>query len=123
MPQYTKMNFKEKLSKIQDNHFSEWLKTRQQVLSEMSEKQLMFCICGKLATGLHERHCRKLANAVTKETVKRLKYLLKRKCEAKYGDNECQNEATKTVISCGRLFELCKPCAKLSAIQEALNHQ
>jgi fructose-1-phosphate kinase PfkB-like protein len=66
-----------KLKYIQDNHFNEWLKTRQEVENELSEEQLMFCICGRLATGLHEGICRKFADKVNKETLKRLEYLLK----------------------------------------------
>lgn len=32
-------------------------------------------------------------------------------CEAKYGDRKCEKEATKTVISQGQMFSLCKSCA------------
>jgi hypothetical protein len=34
------------------------------------------CLCGRLATGLHENGCRRFKNAVNSETVKRLKNLL-----------------------------------------------
>ena len=40
---------------------------------ELSEQQTMFCCCGKLATGLHEIRCRKFADKVRKETLKRWK--------------------------------------------------
>ena len=70
------MTITEKLKKLQDNHFGEWLKARQEVENEMSDKQSMFCLCGRLATGLHERSCRKFQNKITSETVKRLKHLL-----------------------------------------------
>lgn len=43
----------------------------------MSDKQSMFCLCGRLATGLHENGCRKFQNKVTRETIKRLSHLLK----------------------------------------------
>lgn len=66
----------EKLSYLQDNHFSEWLSMRQKVSQEFSDKQSMFCLCGRLATGLHERSCGRLNKAITKETVKRLEPLL-----------------------------------------------
>ena len=66
----------EKLKYIQDNHLGEWLKTRQQVADEISNKQSMFCVCKRLATGLHESSCRKFQNKITNETVKRLKHLL-----------------------------------------------
>jgi hypothetical protein len=70
------MKIHEKLKYIQDNHFSEWLKTRRGVENELSEKQSAFCICGRLATGLHESHCRKFQNAITRETLARLKHLI-----------------------------------------------
>ena len=34
-------------------------------------------------------------------------------CEAKYGDNKCENIAEYTRISKGHLFSLCANCAKL----------
>ena len=66
----------EKLKILQDKHFGEWLKTRQQIENELSDKQSMFCLCGRLATGLHESHCSKFRNKITSETLKRLDYLL-----------------------------------------------
>lgn len=45
------------------------------------------------------------------------------RCEAKYGDNECQNRATTGVISCGRYFRLCKECAKVAVKQIKLNNK
>lgn len=70
------MKLSEKLKYLQDNHFGDWLKMRKEVEAEFSEKQSMFCICGKLATGLHESYCRKFSDSVTKETVKRLERLI-----------------------------------------------
>lgn len=64
------------LGYLQDNYFREWLSMRGKVADEFSDKQSMFCLCGKLATGLHESGCKKLNTAITKETVKRLKHLL-----------------------------------------------
>lgn len=42
-------------------------------------------------------------------------------CEAKYGDRKCENEATKTVISQGQMFSLCKGCAQLVTRQNRAN--
>lgn len=42
-------------------------------------------------------------------------------CEAKYGHNECENEATKIVISRGLVFHLCKSCARLQRLQDSFN--
>lgn len=66
----------EQLNYIQENHFGEWLKTRQEVEEELSSKQLVSCLCGRLATGLHESYCKKFNNRITNITLKRLKHLL-----------------------------------------------
>ena len=69
------MKIQEKLKYIQDNHFGEWLKTRSEVENEISNRQSMFCLCGRLATGLHESHCSKFRNKITSETLKKLEHL------------------------------------------------
>lgn len=56
-----------------DAHFSEWVTTRQKVEDEISDRQTMFCICGRLATGLHESSCQKLRREVDRQTLVRLK--------------------------------------------------
>lgn len=66
----------EKLSYLKDTDFSLFVTTRQIVFDELSDQQTMFCCCGKLATGLHERNCTKFNNKVDAETIKRLSYLL-----------------------------------------------
>lgn len=71
------MKLLEKIDRISSNHFPEWLKTRKEVEAELSDKQSMFCLCGRLATGLHENGCRKFQNKITSETVKRLEHLIK----------------------------------------------
>lgn len=73
------MKLTEKLKHIQDKHMGEYLKERSIVLDELSAKQSMFCICRRLATGLHEMNCRQFHNKVTSETVKRLKHLCPKK--------------------------------------------
>jgi len=70
------MEIQEKLKFLQDNHFGEWLRVRQETANELSDKQAMFCVCGRLATGLHENGCRKFQNKITSETVKKLKHLI-----------------------------------------------
>jgi len=70
------MTIEEKITYLQENHFGEWLKTRREIEEVISNSQGMFCVCGRLATGLHERTCRKFANKVTTETVKKLLYLI-----------------------------------------------
>ena len=71
----------EKIDYLQENHFSTWYATHKTVDEELSDKQSMWCMCGRLATGLHERSCRRFKNAVNSETVKRLAHLLKNKKE------------------------------------------
>ena len=62
---------------LMDKHFSTWLNTHRDVWNECSDKQPMFCICGRLATGIHENHCSKFRDLVNRETVKKLEYLVK----------------------------------------------
>ena len=69
------MKFEEKLNHLKTNHYDEWLDTYRQVEDELSNKQAMFCICGKLATGLHESHCKKFTKKIIAETISRLKHL------------------------------------------------
>jgi hypothetical protein len=74
------MGKKDKLIKdldyLQSNHLGVWLKTRQEVQNEISDRQSMACVCGHLATGLHEMNCRKFKDKVLTETIKKLKHLL-----------------------------------------------
>lgn len=70
------MKIQEKIKYLQDNYFGEWLDNRRKVSDEISNNKSMFCVCGRLATGLHENSCRKLQNKITVETVKRLKHLI-----------------------------------------------
>ena len=71
------MNLTQKINYLQENNYAEWVKTYKQVEDEMSAKQEMFCVCGKLATGLHESGCRKFRGKITSETASRLKHLIK----------------------------------------------
>ena len=71
------MKLIDKLKYLQDNHFTEWLTARREAEDEVSSKQSMVCLCGRLATGLHESHCRKFQNKVTSEAVKKLAHLIK----------------------------------------------
>lgn len=66
---------REKLAYLQENHFTEWLSMRSKVSDELSSKQLTFCVCGRLATGLHENGCRRFNIKITNEAVRRLSHL------------------------------------------------
>jgi hypothetical protein len=70
------MKATDKIDYLKSNNFSEWIDMRRAIFNELSDKQTMFCVCGKLATGLHEINCRKFNANVNSETVKRLEYLI-----------------------------------------------
>lgn len=70
------MKMIEKIRILEKEHWAEWYETRRRVDDELSEQQGMWCVCGRLATGLHERNCSRFRNKVNSETVKRLKHLL-----------------------------------------------
>jgi hypothetical protein len=62
---------------LQDKHFAEWARTKRHVWDECSSKQELFCVCGRLASTLHESHCGKFIDLVNRETVKKLEHLVK----------------------------------------------
>jgi hypothetical protein len=71
------MKLIEKITYLQENHFGDWLKAMQETRNEMSDRQSMFCVCGRLATGLHENGCKRFRNKIVSETVKKLGHLIK----------------------------------------------
>ena len=73
------MKLPEKIRYLLDNHMNDWLNTRKIVDVEISDQCSMFCVCGRLATGLHEKSCSRFNNKVNSETVKRLKHLWDKK--------------------------------------------
>lgn len=70
------MKIEEKIQTLKNLHFAEWLKTRSIVDNELCQKQPMFCICGRLATGFHEKTCKKYNKKVDIETMKKLSNLI-----------------------------------------------
>ena len=71
------MKLIEKIDYLQKNHFTEWVNARKICENEISDRQSMFCVCGRLATGFHEGGCRKFNNKVNIATVKILNHLIK----------------------------------------------
>ena len=69
----------DKIQYLKIQFMKEWNSTRIKVFDELSDNQSMFCCCGKLATGLHESHCRKFNAKVDAETVYRLREKLTKK--------------------------------------------
>lgn len=65
------MTRKEKLNDIKAAHPVEWALHRNRTFNDLSDRQECFCCCGKLATGLHELHCRKFYAKVNKEALRR----------------------------------------------------
>jgi hypothetical protein len=70
------MKLTEKLDYLQNKYLSDWIDTYHKVEDKFSERQSVFCLCGRLATGLHENNCKKFKDAIIKETVKRLEHLI-----------------------------------------------
>lgn len=70
------MKREEKIQALKNKDLDLYLNTRSEVERELSDKQQLFCCCGKLATGLHERYCRKFQSKVDAETVARLEHLI-----------------------------------------------
>ena len=73
------MTNSEKIEWLKSHFFADFISTREKVFNDLSDRQSMFCICGKLATGLHELNCSKFRKVVDKEVLIRLSYLLPKK--------------------------------------------
>jgi hypothetical protein len=70
------MKKKEQIQYLKENHFSEWYAIREQTAEKFSDERGMYCICGKLLTGLHERTCQRFNNHVDDLTAAQLEHLL-----------------------------------------------
>lgn len=70
------MKYQEKLDLLKQSHPREWVDEYRTVENEVSTSQSMFCVCGQLATGLHEGRCKKFNDLVSRKTVQRLKHLI-----------------------------------------------
>lgn len=70
------MNFIDKKKFLMKNFRSDFVNTRREVFSALSNKQAVFCVCGRIASGFHEDRCSKFNALVEKETVKKLEHLI-----------------------------------------------
>lgn len=70
------MTLDQKTNYLKKNHWVKWLKTYNETFDEVSDKQTIFCVCGKLATGLHESRCRRFQKEVLKVTASKLSDLI-----------------------------------------------
>lgn len=75
------MKKQEKIEYLKANHPVEWRVTRDRAEQIVSNSQSIKCVCGKLATGLHESSCSRFKSKVETETCRILIYLLPKKSE------------------------------------------
>ena len=73
------MNKSEKINYLIINHNISWQTKYREVENKLSSQQRVLCLCGRLATGLHESGCQRFKNKVQSETIKELKHLIKRR--------------------------------------------
>lgn len=73
------MKLAEKIEYLLENHPTEWRQAWQLNEEGLSQAQPMFCVCGRLATGLHERTCRRFQKKVDSVTAKSLQHLIVQK--------------------------------------------
>lgn len=73
------MKFIDKKKFLIKNFRCDYVNTRREVFNALSNEQAVFCVCGKIASGLHEDRCSKFNALVDKETVKILEHLIKDK--------------------------------------------
>lgn len=76
------MKMQEKVDYLFENHYLEFVNVRMLADKEVSDEHAMFCVCGRLCTGLHERSCSRFRNKVNSRTVQKLKHLIPKKVEA-----------------------------------------
>lgn len=59
------------LERVQGLDLKLWITVREQANEEVSKEHSMFCVCGKLCTGLHESYCRKFKEKVWRRAIKK----------------------------------------------------
>ena len=57
-------------------HTMAWMQTWNDAFDELSSMQPVFCVCGKVASGLHERSCAAFRKKVDDAAIKRLEHLM-----------------------------------------------
>lgn len=67
------MTNKEILVNLREENYQLWHELYNKAWEEISNEHEIFCVCGKLCTGLHERNCDKFRNAVDKRIIKLLR--------------------------------------------------
>lgn len=72
------MKKEEKLEWLRRNHNEAYLEAENKAIAALDDEYPIFCLCGKLATGLHTTNCRKFQEAVKRRILTSLKPLLPR---------------------------------------------
>lgn len=70
------MNKEQKILWLKKMHTMAWMQTWNDAFDELSSMQTIFCVCGKVASGWHERNCKKFREKVDGEVVNRLEHLI-----------------------------------------------
>lgn len=77
------MRIAEKVEFLKTHFYTHWVAVRKEVDEEVSSNQPMKCVCGRLATGLHESYCRKFITKVDNTTAKKMWPTLVKEVESK----------------------------------------
>ena len=75
-------------------HLQEWMTAWNDAFDELSRAHSIFCVCGKVASGLHERSCSAFRKKVDDAAIKRLEYLIESKSKIKNQKNGCNKKNT-----------------------------
>lgn len=57
-------------------HLQEWVTAWNDAFDELSRAQSIFCVCGKVASSLHERSCPAFRKKVDDAATGKLEYLI-----------------------------------------------
>lgn len=71
-----KISKSKKLEILWQNHNEAYNKARNEAIEEMDNITPIFCVCGKLATGLHTSRCRKFNDRVDSIIINKIGHLL-----------------------------------------------
>ena len=64
------------MQKLKVLHLREWMTAWNDAFDELSRAQSIFCVCGKVASGLHERSCPAFRKKVDGAAIRQLEHLI-----------------------------------------------
>ena len=70
------MTKNEKISWLQQYAWEPYVKAKAKAEKELDDMTLLFCFCGKLATGFHRSHCKKFQERLKTKIIDELKDLI-----------------------------------------------